>query len=103
MSTNWIIDNVKLQNVKVFLPHGETRRFKLNLPISLSQLLESCIELVPLGLPFERRKPTFTYQDDEDDWVTCDSENEFFEMMSNVKNMDTLRMKITCRQQFIHV
>lgn len=102
MTSNWILKDLRCQNIKVSLPTGDVRRFSPKFPISLSDLLQQCLAFIPDTEPFDKRKPEFFYQDADNDWITCDSESEFSEMLVVLRNDETIRLKINLAQRDVN-
>eukprot|EP01080_Neovahlkampfia_damariscottae_P010639 gene10639-3262_t len=79
-------------SVKVFFSNGEVRRFTLQSPIYLKQLLKE--SFANFRDP-QLKKQDFNveYQDSDGDWIVCEN-NEDFEQCLNYSSKNGLKIKI---------
>ena len=92
---NWNLTNIKASKVKTFLPNSDVRVFSINLPTTMQKVLDQAMDYCP---EIDRKIIKFQYQDDENDWISCDTLDEFKELLLWTQNSEILKLKILLRK-----
>lgn len=97
MKNTWILKTSKLQSAKVHLPNNQIRRIPIEGPLSLPKLVSSALSYLTENDKFDQTQPKILYQDNEKDWVICDTDEEFQEMLYCIENNEVLTLQICCK------
>lgn len=99
MKNNWIVKGSKLQSAKVHLPNNQIRRIPIEGPTSLPKLVVSALSFLTENDKFDQSQPSILYQDNEKDWVICDTDEEFQEMLFCIEENEVLNLQINCKSK----